>query len=1639
MLVGLDANAVSPLWHSKWEAWREDERVVRGRVLEEVILREGIVVLNSPSDEYTYFGLGGQSDIDVTLCTDRTPIYLIVRYPRLKVVDMENNRNTGNVGAPPQEMPTWFVRWLNSQQPRNAPNFAAPSTSTAVQRPLVILQVRPSTSAAADADGWQVTPLPSDGTTSPEPDPEIPVAPEPAPLASPLVQEPGSSTTSATSGAVMASPPMPITTDNVAAISGVLRSLLDRPFPAPERPSFEGLKRQNPVKFLRAIEEYGRSFGLDSKRLLGVAMDCLKGNAKHWTGIFQKKWRGYEDFRRDFLRTYWSAKRQRDIRFQIATGRYDETRGTMLSHFAYYVDMANMLTTPLAEEVLLDELLRHFPERIQSLWVLEKICTTTDAAEFLAAQEIPGQNPGEKTNIAPRERPHATDHQLRNEPKRPRPNIDRHEVTRPVAPANRGNGFQKRSSDNQQWRNNQPSTSNNRWHNNNGNNSNNHWRKNNPNDNRNNTRFGKRGRSTEQGLRYSGQQHGPQSDSRNQQLRTGEKRKRSTSSQSAEGENDARPRASQVKLNVFSIIKSAVAGNNNEQRVVPEIKIQISQQQSVTALLDTGSEVSCISEEVWSKLIETGNKPPTLPVTSIHLRGAIGQRSCQVVIQCYLEIKIDEHLYPVVTLVVKNLIKPTILGADWLNEQRAVIDFDNNEILLRIGEKHHSFPFRKTTEIPPEPEDYVEDLVGHIEVNHSAPITTCNKKQHLESPSALQAKVDPLKIPGAGKRKLIHLLQEYRCIFSSRPGLTHKYTHEIKLHDKTPFLKRPYPVPFALRPAVDATIQEMLDLGVIKREASPYASPMTVVKKKDGTVRICLDARMINSKMIADCESPPAADELLRRFHGIRYMSTIELRSSYWQIPLSPESRQYTAFLYNGRSYTYQVLPFGLKTAVGSFSRAMDVVLGTEVREFVVNYIDDLLVASETLNEHLEHLRRVFEKLKQARMTINLEKSNFIQKEVKFLGHILTINGIKADPEKVSAIRNFPVPQKTKHVRAFLGLCNFYRKFCARYSAATQDLNKLLRKGEKWRWGRNEQEAFDRVKDLFLEAVLLHYPDLNKIFYVQTDSSGYGLGAELYQIQEDGSRGVIAFASRSLKGPELNYTTTEKELLGVIFALHKFRIYIQATKIIIRTDHQALKFLSRCRLLSERLTRWTLILGQYDYEIELVKGKDNVVADILSRYPSDGEASYEYPREQPIVAMFEVNNTPEILQLMSDLKRHQSDDPVLSQIIANKQSGAAAPDARTQRVWSQYNFTNNVLVHRSKNSNDVCLAIPESLVIKLVDYHHQLLGHFGATKVYNSMKREYYWPNMYRTIKKRLRSCDLCQKTKSSNRPHQGPLTPILYDHIGDLVCVDFYGPLPTGRLGASYVFVVIDVFSKFLKLYPLRKATAKIAAKRLIEDFSGYIKPKCVLSDHGTQFISNTWQNSLRAADIQPTLSSIRHPESNPSERVMRELGRIFRSYCRENHASWVNHLSNIEDCLNYVPHISTGFSPYEILYGRTPPNPLDAVTLGLLPVRPPLTREEIHKKARENLRHHANLRQKNQKGEVTVLKIEDWVLLKNKVTSDTRTHQFAKFMPLYSGPYKIIAKPHPNTYQIADPVTNEIKGVYNMTNLKFYHRRDD
>jgi hypothetical protein len=1065
------------------------------------------------------------------------------------------------------------------------------------------------------------------------------------------------------------------------------------------------------------------------------------------------------------------------------------------------------------------------------------------------------------------------------------------------------------------------------------------------------------------------------------------------------------------------------------RKILPEITVHL-ETLEVAALIDSGSEVSCVSEETWSRMLAMGRRPPTLPLTSIQLLGAVGQRSHRVRVQCFLDLQISGHKFEVVALVVSNLIKPVILGADWLHERGANVDFKLQQLHLNSSVGPVVVPFTEGS--------YIRgDAAGNITVNClSGRQGKVGTKDTMETLEALKESTETCALNQQDKGRLFEILCRHRTTFSKVPGLTNKYVHEIKLHDHTPFIKRPYPVPFALRPAVEQTIEEMLNLRVIRRGASPYASPVAVVQKKDGTVRVCLDARMINSKMVADSEAPPATEELLHRFGGVRYMTTIDLRASYWQIPLSPESQQYTAFLYNGRSFMYQVLPFGLKTAVGSFSRAMDIILGPEVREFTLNYIDDLLIASRNLDDHLEHIDRVLVKLKEARMTVNLEKSLFVRSQVKFLGHILTTEGIQPDPEKIAAIRQFPEPQRIKHLRAFLGLCNYYRKFCPEYSRATRGLAHLLKKNSPWTWGPGEQKVFSKIKDIFLDTVILRHPRQGEVFYVQTDSSGYALGAELYQLLPDGERGAISFISRSLRGAELNYTTTEKELLGVVFALTKFRTFIQGQKLIIRTDHQALKFLKRCRLMNERLTRWTLVLDQYDYEMEVVKGRDNVVADILSRYPMDGGNEGGYPRQQPIIALFEVSDTAGLPKTHLELRQRQQLDPLLGSILRSLEDQVETGDPRTQRVSKYYEVHANILVYRAPHTGQVRVALPQTCVDDLVWYYHHLFGHFGAAKIYGSMRRFYHFPKMHATIRKILKTCDLCQKTKFPNKNLQGPIHPILVDNPGDLICVDFYGPLPAGRGGATYIFVAIDTFSKFLKLYALRRATARAAAKQILQDYVQYMQVKCVLSDRGTQFTSRIWQSMLAGANIQAKHTSIRHPASNPSERVMRERGRMFRAYCNPRHASWVTHLKNIEECMNTIPHSSTGYAPHEILYGTAPPAPLDATLKKLLPNLPQEPLTDIRRKVREQLKNQAKQRQRQQKGETVELQKEEWVLLREKNLSSAEHKVYGKFLPLFSGPYEISARPHSNTYRLVHPATREEKGVYNVANLKRYHR---
>lgn len=326
------------------------------------------------------------------------------------------------------------------------------------------------------------------------------------------------------------------------------------------------------------------------------------------------------------------------------------------------------------------------------------------------------------------------------------------------------------------------------------------------------------------------------------------------------------------------------------------------QNKKVNALIDTGSMVTCISQEFWNEIRETEPKIPLLNLKAIQIWGAFSKKSKRVTQQIFLDMAIAGVRIKTCFLIINNLIRPCILGMDWLQENKCCLDLEKRIMQLKIGIDEITVPF-------------ILDEVDKEELS-----LLVEENNIVETYELLKQKTETANLNFEQKQELLELIKKYCSLFSNKPGLTDKYIHHIEMKDNEPFVKRSYPIPFTMRSAVEEKLKEMLELGVIKRASSPYSSPMTVVKKKDGSVRICLDARELNNRMIADVESPPPTEELLQQFNGCIYLTTIDLTASYWQIPLTEESKKYTAFVYNGRSYVFNVLPFGLKTAVASFS-----------------------------------------------------------------------------------------------------------------------------------------------------------------------------------------------------------------------------------------------------------------------------------------------------------------------------------------------------------------------------------------------------------------------------------------------------------------------------------------------------------------------------------------------------------------------------------------------------------------------------------------------------------------------------------------------------------------------------------------------
>jgi len=525
----------------------------------------------------------------------------------------------------------------------------------------------------------------------------------------------------------------------------------------------------------------------------------------------------------------------------------------------------------------------------------------------------------------------------------------------------------------------------------------------------------------------------------------------------------------------------------------------------------------------------------------------------------------------------------------------------------------------------------------------------------------------PPDVTPAQRHQVVDFLREYDDMFSRSAfdmGRTTLVEHMIDTGTQRPIRQPLRRHPRAHLEEIDQQVNELLQNDFIEPAASPWASNVVLVRKKDGSYRLCVDYRQLNAATYKDSYPLPHIDTCLGSMNGAVWFSTLDLRSGYHNIPIREADRDKTAFITRRGCFRYKVMPFGLTCAPSVFQRLMDLVLCGLTYETCLVYLDDIIVFSRDFDTHLELLREIFTRLRLANLKVHIKKCCLFQRRVNFLGHVLTKTGIEVQPEKAEAVRTWPTPRNLSEVRSFVGLCSYYRRFIAGFADLAAPLHALTRKNVRFQWTSDQEQAFKTLKERLTSAPILGMPRDDGTYYLDTDASNFGLGAVLSQHQ-DGYEVVLAYASRTLSSAERNYEVTRRELLAVVYGLKVYRQYLLGRRFVIRTDHSALQSLRRTPEPIGQQACWQAYIKQFDFEIQHRPGARHTNADALSRRPSLGvevESEEEVQRLHVVTSSRPANSGPqEQVSAGEPLASLQLKDPDIGPVLKLRLQQANQP------------------------------------------------------------------------------------------------------------------------------------------------------------------------------------------------------------------------------------------------------------------------------------------------------------------------------------------------------------------------------------------
>lgn len=949
----------------------------------------------------------------------------------------------------------------------------------------------------------------------------------------------------------------------------------------------------------------------------------------------------------------------------------------------------------------------------------------------------------------------------------------------------------------------------------------------------------------------------------------------------------------------------------------------------------------------------------------------------------------------------------------------------------------------------------------------------------------------------------------------------------VKGHEQKIFLKpntvpryiKQYRLPQAQREVIAAKVREMVQQGLAEPCISAWNSPVLLVPKKGASTlkdyRLVIDYRRLNDVVEDDKFPIPNIDEILDDVGQAKVFSTLDLDQGYYQMRLEKESRPCTAFTTKDGHFQLVRMPMGLKTSPSCFSRMMLMVLGDLIGKCAYVYLDDIVVYGKDEREHAQNLERVLSRLRSVGLKLKPKKCQFFRTSVKYLGHEISDEGIRPDPEKFKTIREWSVPKTVKQVQSFLGFANYYRRFIENFSKIAKPLYESTKKDIKFRWTDACQEAFELLKHKVTNPPVLSPPDFSKEFILQTDASNFALGAVLMNYD----RRPIAFISTTLKSYQLNYEVTDKELLAIVWACKQLEHYLYGQKFVIETDHKALEQLYKMSTPGSRHIRFRLKLEEFKYRVEYIKGKTNVVADALSRLndPKDSDAiacnvvTRAQSRREKENAMKDQNKEKEkdkIVEASQELMK-----PVIIKLLRSKEmtllkfyeKEQQVKDFGTnhQKVDDIYYFPQDKTIFVNKHNllrdmnttggsetkngfltlcqqhaitdvaitedeiSSVCAygsnkfnvrdifnylhanyvkfsVVPRVKQVRdkieqnnIIKSAHSLPtgGHLGIDKTVRTLQLRYFWPTLARDVKSYISNCEICQTRKYAI---QNKIPMRLTDTASksfEKTFLDLVGPFPESNSGNKYILTIQDDLSKFLQVFPLEDKKSDTVAKVLVEEFFLKFKfPKIIASDCGLEFKNNLLKSVCGLLKIDMVFSAPYHHETiGALENSHKTLRNYLRSFADEDKFNWDLWLPYYAYCYNSKIHSSTGFAPFELVFGENNDLP-DDIRLGEkiwnntdeylseLQYRLKISLEEARRSQIESKRLRVEKYNKNNKSKIPLLEIGSKILVKNESND--------KMQPLWLGPFDVVSLDENNvSYMVKDKIR-----ISHLSNVKLF-----